>query len=1164
MGIPGLWDLIRHTGKTQALAQLALQGFRRDTALDPLQETLGLPDDTPHPRALRIGIDASIWFFHAAYGREGENPELRTLFFRLAKLASFTFCPLFVFDGPQRPKTKRGKTINTRMNSLAPGMKNMIAAFGFEWRTAPGEAEAELAYLNHIGVIDAVLSDDVDNFLFGAKVVIRNPSGTLSGNRSNPVLNSQGKDDGMHVKVYRAADIEKDPACRLTRGGMILIGLLSGGDYDQGAKRCGPKTALSLAQCGLGDELLGAFQTLSPERFADYIPAWKAAVVDALRSGCAGLGDEDEGEAEDEDEGEESQETAITASQCSARSISGSQQKGKSSKKAKPKKTRARRQPALAAEIAASDFPDLDVLREYCAPWTSERAFASAGPTAGPSGTDVDDVDYPSASQGSVITASQTSTTSTKSKKKKKGPMALTVNSVGSGGLTSNVRIGWTGELALGALGRICEQYFEWGVREIIQLRFRTVLWPAVVLRVLRRSIMEAERARIRASRTPTTRPTTPTRSGAKRTVPGTPRRLVKRHFGGGSGSDSGSGSDTDAGSRHVGTTRGGDETPRAKRTITAEGEQLDPHQLLQAVRGERQHVSTDELREFRVEVAPAQLARLAVRELLGTRDPALLAGTLFDMEPAKGGDDDEEDAGGEDEEGVVRRLKMVDSAAPVRVWVPAELVQAVHPELVRAWEERGTKSKSRAKPAGSASTSRRKAPGTSAKDKEGDGTAKKGGPSTKAKAKAKEKEKERPRHVPTTLSGDEIEEEVPPPRIAPLDPPAPKPSSASRPASHTTSGTTKPSVSGSSTLKTSRPKPSTSKSLETIPERSSSPSLIPDRSSSPPLVPPPAPRRPIKRATTPTPVLPPAPRRVPVRIPGVVDVPSPPRRAIARDPANESSELEDMSFRALLTRPKKHTAPEPDSDSEGDAGGKGKSSRRSRAQPSPRASSSSEVDVLPTKKPVVVRKPSATKAAVPSRRPSTRSQSSSGLSEVEILDTTVVVRPLKHKAPEPSTDIGRDAEGTGKVRRRSYDHVSPRSSASENERGEGGSDRARSKSTGKRVAVPAAGPSRPRAKPKAATGSRAGTSSVPTKTVLARAAAADTTIELMSSSDDGCMILPSSLTEVSVRLDAATDRVTQRKEMTRLDDVAAYIPQDRESSPIEVANTSVIDLISD
>jgi Holliday junction resolvase YEN1 len=38
---------------------------------------------------------------------------------------------------------------------------------------APGEAEAELAYLNRMGVIDAVLSDDVDNFLFGATMVIR-------------------------------------------------------------------------------------------------------------------------------------------------------------------------------------------------------------------------------------------------------------------------------------------------------------------------------------------------------------------------------------------------------------------------------------------------------------------------------------------------------------------------------------------------------------------------------------------------------------------------------------------------------------------------------------------------------------------------------------------------------------------------------------------------------------------------------------------------------------------------------------------------------------------------------------------------------------------------------------------------------------------------------
>jgi holliday junction resolvase YEN1 len=85
-------------------------------------------------RGLRVGIDASIWFFHAAYGREGENPELRTLFFRCTRLLSMPFLPLFVFDGPKRPKVKRGKRITGNNHWLTDGMKRIIEAFGFEWR----------------------------------------------------------------------------------------------------------------------------------------------------------------------------------------------------------------------------------------------------------------------------------------------------------------------------------------------------------------------------------------------------------------------------------------------------------------------------------------------------------------------------------------------------------------------------------------------------------------------------------------------------------------------------------------------------------------------------------------------------------------------------------------------------------------------------------------------------------------------------------------------------------------------------------------------------------------------------------------------------------------------------------------------------------------------
>jgi holliday junction resolvase YEN1 len=37
---------------------------------------------------------------------------------------------------------------------------------------APGEAEAELGHLNETGLVQAVLTDDSDAFLFGAHTVI--------------------------------------------------------------------------------------------------------------------------------------------------------------------------------------------------------------------------------------------------------------------------------------------------------------------------------------------------------------------------------------------------------------------------------------------------------------------------------------------------------------------------------------------------------------------------------------------------------------------------------------------------------------------------------------------------------------------------------------------------------------------------------------------------------------------------------------------------------------------------------------------------------------------------------------------------------------------------------------------------------------------------------
>ncbi len=113
---------------------------------------------------------------------------------------------------------------------------------------AKGEAEAELARLNRLGIIDAVMTDDVDALIFGARdcykevspllslhlgvydTSSRSQSLNLSGNKSYPAINREGKQSHHHVNIYAADAIKKETG--LTTGGMILFALLAGGDYD--------------------------------------------------------------------------------------------------------------------------------------------------------------------------------------------------------------------------------------------------------------------------------------------------------------------------------------------------------------------------------------------------------------------------------------------------------------------------------------------------------------------------------------------------------------------------------------------------------------------------------------------------------------------------------------------------------------------------------------------------------------------------------------------------------------------------------------------------------------------------------------------------------------------------------------------------------------------
>ena len=97
------------------------------------------------------------------------------------------------------------------------------------------------------------------------------------------------KDDGNHVVVFRASEFTL-PEINLTQGGLILIALLSGGDYHQaGLSGCGPKVAHGLAKCGFGDTLLSAAHTLPREGLQEYLIAWKSDLAEELRTNSRGI-----------------------------------------------------------------------------------------------------------------------------------------------------------------------------------------------------------------------------------------------------------------------------------------------------------------------------------------------------------------------------------------------------------------------------------------------------------------------------------------------------------------------------------------------------------------------------------------------------------------------------------------------------------------------------------------------------------------------------------------------------------------------------------------------------------------------------------------------------------------------------------------------------------
>ncbi|KAF2873803.1 PIN domain-like protein [Massariosphaeria phaeospora] len=215
MGIP-IWDLIKEQDHSVPTAQLAEEHYKK------------------HGRPLRIAVDEADWRFNNLTSQQvfiirqkSNQPAFqgveKAMLYRICHMLTLNIQLLFVFDGPRRP-WKRGKRGGNKIDYESLRLlKELLAHFRIPHHEAPGEAEAECARLQVLGIVDAVWSQDSDSLLFGCDLLIRDDRiARVKGNTDRSKENT--KKDGKSIKVVKGHEIVEKH--RFDREGLVLFAII--------------------------------------------------------------------------------------------------------------------------------------------------------------------------------------------------------------------------------------------------------------------------------------------------------------------------------------------------------------------------------------------------------------------------------------------------------------------------------------------------------------------------------------------------------------------------------------------------------------------------------------------------------------------------------------------------------------------------------------------------------------------------------------------------------------------------------------------------------------------------------------------------------------------------------------------------------------------------
>ncbi|RKO99948.1 hypothetical protein CXG81DRAFT_1335, partial [Caulochytrium protostelioides] len=252
------------------------------TGLIPLLKPIQRPVHLDDLRGQTLGIDGYVWLHRGAYACAIElaldQPTTRYIDFfmkRIQQLLDHQITPYVVFDGGRLPmkaatdhqRSARRREMRARGQqfyaqgrrkeafecfssavSVTPRMASRVIVElerrGIRFLVAPYEADAQLAYLDQIGAVDAVLTEDSDLVVFGARHVILK-------------LGAQGDAVGIMGHRIREMDALKSMSHEQFRHMCIL----SGCDYLASLPGIGLKRAmLAIQRYGTGDRVLEAWQ----------------------------------------------------------------------------------------------------------------------------------------------------------------------------------------------------------------------------------------------------------------------------------------------------------------------------------------------------------------------------------------------------------------------------------------------------------------------------------------------------------------------------------------------------------------------------------------------------------------------------------------------------------------------------------------------------------------------------------------------------------------------------------------------------------------------------------------------------------------------------------------------------------------------------------------